>query len=340
MSEATNLVPGDTNRMEDIFVRDLRHGTLQRVEAPEGGRIHEPALSADGRYLAYSQYEVVDGGIHVIVRDLRTGRTERADVDLDAGHTGGETPSLSADGRTVAFLARDNDPSTWGPPAVYVRDSRARRTERVSDTATPGSGHEALQPSLSADGTKVAYRWRRNATPDKDWGDVYVYDRATGGTTQADATHDGSPADHASKNPLLSADGSTVVFESWATNMMPDDIPHGWTPFVRDLDTGKLTRIDPGLLPALEPLWAEGISTDGSKLLLRASPWTEKDASYIRDLRTGVDVLVSPGKDGKPARAVDARMDVRAQTVVFAGADSFVPGDTNGWQDIFVHTVR
>ncbi|MFI2031260.1 hypothetical protein [Streptomyces buecherae] len=54
-SEATNLVPDDTNRMEDIFVRHLRHGTIQRVEAPWGSRIHDPALSGDGHYLAQAQ---------------------------------------------------------------------------------------------------------------------------------------------------------------------------------------------------------------------------------------------------------------------------------------------
>ncbi|QKW48611.1 TolB family protein [Streptomyces buecherae] len=339
-SEATNLVPDDTNRAEDVFVRHLRHGTIQRVEAPWGCRLHDPTLSGDGRYLAYAQYDVADGETHVIVRDLRTGNTERADVGLDAGHTGGETPSLSADGRTVAFVARDADPSTWGPPAVYVRDLRARRTERVSDTATPGSHNKALQPSLSADGTKVAYQWHVQATPDQDWGDVYVHDRATGGTTQADATHDGSPADGASQNPLLSDDGSTVLFQSRATNMMPDDTPHGVTPFVRRLGTGEFTRIDPGPLPALEPLVPEDISTDGSKALLRASPYTEKDATYIRDLRTGVNVLVSPDKDGKPARALHARMDARAQTVVFAGYASFLPGGNDGRQHIFVRTVR
>ncbi|MGA4837368.1 TolB family protein [Streptomyces sp. G45] len=333
LSEATNLVPGDTNGKADIFVRDLRHGTVQRVETPPGNVIHEPALSADGRYLAYAQYGDED---NVFVRDLRTGHTERAGVELDAGHTGGESPSLSADGRTVAFLTRNEHPHS-GPSAVYVRDLRARRTERVSFADTPGSKFSAVGwPSLSGDGTKVAYQYERfDTSANYDWGDVYVYDRLTGAWTQVDTTHDGSPANRPAYNPALSFDGSAAVFDSAASNLLPGEDPEGPDPFVRDLRTGKLTRVD-GLPPGPS---TRGISADGSKLLLYASPVRNVYAAYIRDLRTGVTVMVSPNMDGKPAIARQAKMDARARRVIFAGDDSFVPGDTNRRQDILVRTV-
>ncbi|MFH8796147.1 hypothetical protein [Streptomyces sp. NPDC017941] len=341
-SDATNLVPGDTNGRADVFVRDLRKGGLQRVEDPLGP-IHSPALSAGGRHLAYTAQ---DGDTSaVVVQDLGTGRTERADVDLPIGYENGGSPAISADGRTVAFLVHDTDPATVGAQAVYLRDLRAGRTELVSFPVGPDEGHRGFRaPSLSGDGSKVAYQHVHGTPPRGDWSDLYVHDRATGGETQADTTHDGTPANGPATGPLLSFDGSTLAFDSPASDLVPGKDPNGsHNPFVRDLRTGEVTRID-AVLPGPEGvLSVDGVSADGSKLLLDTWPvHTTEDAEYLRDLRTGANVLVSPDKDGKPANAVDARMDARARTVVFGGHDSdgFVTDDTNGVQDVFVRTVR
>lgn len=336
-SRASNLVPGDTNGRADLFVRDLRTGTLQRV-ADSSGDIFFPALSANGRYVAYG----VNGGGEsaVYVRDLRTGLAERADVGLDPEHTGGQTPALSADGRTVAFAAYGAQAE--GTSAVYVRDLRAHLTERISPDV--GLGHSFRAPSLSGDGRKVAYQDLTGTPPRGDWSDLYVHDRRTGRTVRADTTHDGSPADKAATEPLLSADGSTLAFTSAASNLVAGPDPNGsFNPFIRDLRTGTVTRVD-AVLPRPEGvLSVDAVSADGTKLLLDVWPiLTTEDASYVRDLRTGVDVLVSPNQESKPANAMDARMDAAAQTVAFSGFDSeqFVPDDTNGVQDVFVRRVR
>ncbi|MBE8474362.1 TolB-like translocation protein [Streptomyces justiciae] len=336
VSHATNLVPGDPDDGADLFVRDLRTGTLQRVAAD--GDIYFPALSANGRYVAYATQNGAESTVYV--RDLRTGRTERADVGLDPGHTGGQTPALSADGRTVAFAAYGTDPEGVSR-AVYVRDLRAHRTERISPDAGPG--HSFRAPSLSADGRKVAYQDITGTPPRGDYSDLYVHDRRTGGTVQADTTHDGSSADKAATAPLLSADGFTLAFTSGASNLVPGADPNSsFNPFVRDLRTGTLTRVDATVPGPEGVLSADAISADGTKLLLDVwAVLTTEDAAHIRDLRTGTDVLVTPNQDGDPGHAVDARMDARARTVAFSGFDDerFVPGDTNGVQDVFVRKV-
>ncbi|QCX79344.1 translocation protein TolB [Streptomyces sp. YIM 121038] len=341
-SRASDLVRDDTNDRADLFVRDLRRGRTQRVVDPLG-EPSSPALSATGRYLAYTAQ---DGDTTaVVVRDLRTGATERADVDLPMPFESGYEPALSADGRTVAFTVDDSDFTTTGAQAVYVRDLRARRTERVS---FPVDGDEDFRgfraPTISADGRRVAYQAVRGTPPRGDWSDVYVHDRDTGGETQADTTPDGSPADGAATGPLLSADGTTLAFTSGASNLVPGPDPNdSVNPFVRDLRTGKVTRVD-AVLPGPEGvLSVDAVSAHGSKLLLDTWPvHTVDDAEYVRDLRTGANTLVSPDKDGRPANAVDARMDARARTVVFTGFDdeAFVPGDTNGVPDVFVRTPR
>ncbi|MEV0123684.1 hypothetical protein AB0I16_19500 [Streptomyces sp. NPDC050703] len=337
-SAATNLVRGDDNGRSDLFVRDLRGGGLKRVVEPRG-EIHAPVLSANGRYVAYGASDGPRSA--VIVRDLRTGRSERADVGLAPEHADGHAPALSADGRTVAFAVYGTGPGPEGAHAVYVRDLRTRHTERVSIPAGPDDGFRSFRaPSLSADGTKVAYQYVHGNPPRGDWSDLYVHDRDTGVTTQADTTHDGAPATGAATNPLLSADGSTLAFDSGARNLVPKPDPNdGGNPFVRDLRTGAVQRVDAKVPGPEGVVSVDGVSAHGTKLLLDAKPFlTTEDPEYVRDLRTGTEVLVSPDRDGGPGNALDARMDSRARTVVFAGFDeeNFVPGDTNGVTDVFV----
>ena len=59
-SDATNLVPGDTNGSDDVFVRDRQTGTTRRVSVGPGGvqgngASFDPAISADGRFVAFAR---------------------------------------------------------------------------------------------------------------------------------------------------------------------------------------------------------------------------------------------------------------------------------------------
>lgn len=117
-SDASNLVPGDTNGATDAFVRDLRTGRTERVSLGPNGATNENgagifgvALSANGRFVAFGSDASdlfpgdTDINIDVFVRDRRRGTTER----VSAGPGGAQanedssSPTLSADGRLVAF---------------------------------------------------------------------------------------------------------------------------------------------------------------------------------------------------------------------------------------------
>ena len=87
-SFASNLVPGDTNHSEDVFVRDLRSGTTRRVSVASNNAqgyqdSYEPSISADGRYVTFTSFasHLVPGDTNytddVFVRDLRSGTTRR-----------------------------------------------------------------------------------------------------------------------------------------------------------------------------------------------------------------------------------------------------------------------
>ncbi|MFJ4204569.1 TolB family protein [Streptomyces sviceus] len=113
VSGADNLVAGDTNGLEDAFVRDLKTGITRLASAGEDGNpwhghVLDLSLSANGRYLAFTSnatYDTADN--HIWIKDLRTGTLQRVDdaVDPDAGYVSAGAPALSADGRYVAFVA-------------------------------------------------------------------------------------------------------------------------------------------------------------------------------------------------------------------------------------------
>ena len=139
-SSASNLVPGDTNQAGDVFVRDLQSGTTQRVSvAADGtqgnGGGDDPAISADGRYVAFDSYasNLVPGDTNdrydVFVRDLQSRTTQRVSVATDGTQANGDSgsPAISSDGRYVAFSSDASNlvpGDTNGEPDVFVRDLR------------------------------------------------------------------------------------------------------------------------------------------------------------------------------------------------------------------------
>jgi Tol biopolymer transport system component len=177
-SEAGNLVADDhTIYWSDVFVQDLVTGTTVRASVdtqggdPNGESVF-PSLSADGRYVAFrsdaSDLVVGDGCCHdIFVRDLVAGTTVRASVDTDGGDQDGYSPSppsLSADGRYVAFSSDAGDLVLGDGNSdfdIFVRDLVAGTTVRVSvDTAGADPDGGSFYPHISPDGRYVAfYSW-------------------------------------------------------------------------------------------------------------------------------------------------------------------------------------
>jgi Tol biopolymer transport system component len=115
-SEATNLVPGDTNGAADIFVKDRETGALERVSlgasgAEANGPSYNPSLSADGTHVAFwsEASNLVSGDTNgvpdVFIKDRQRGSLERLSLSANAtqGNGASYNPTLSADGRLIAF---------------------------------------------------------------------------------------------------------------------------------------------------------------------------------------------------------------------------------------------
>ncbi|NGO06753.1 hypothetical protein G5C60_03505 [Streptomyces sp. HC44] len=346
MSSATNLVPG-TDVNNSVFYRTAPGAPLQRVVVP-GETTSAPQLSESGRHLTFNSYSATTGKSSVHVMDLRTRRIERLAPAMDEGYqVSYGTAPISTSGRYVAFVARPTvDENGAFACRVMLLDRRTQQVQRVSRPSDGSKNfHQCQQISMSADGRKVAYLEGYSGPSDNDQGDILVYDRVTGQTVQADATHDGAPADKSAIAPVLSADGSKVGFNSVATNLVPGADPNGntgtaWNAFVRDLRTGTLQRYD-GHSPTDLTLVSD-LSVNGSKLLLNTADAERRTLGLIlRDVRNGHEELLSPGQDGKPVTVGRAALSADESTAVF---DSYYPGlvpdDSNLIGDVFVRTLR
>jgi Tol biopolymer transport system component len=311
VSAASNLVPGDTNGKFDVFVHDRVTGQTTRVSVASDGTEGNddswwPSISADGRYVAFSSLasNLVPGDTNgtwdVFVHDRLTGQTTRVSVASDGtqGNNGSGDPSISADGRYVAFssLASNLVPGdTNGTWDVFVHDRLTGQTTRVSvaSDGTEGNGVSRRPPSISADGRYVAfYSEASNLVPGdtNELVDVFVHDRLTGQTTRVSVASDGTQGNSYSQWPSISADGRYVAFMSWASNLVPGDTNEVQDIFVHDRMTGQTTRVS--------------VASDGTE---------------------------GNGDSWLPSISADGRY------VAFASeASNLVSGDTNGKRDIFV----
>ncbi|MEG4284712.1 calcium-binding protein [Microcoleus sp. A006_D1] len=266
-SDASNLVPGDTNGSSDFFVRDLLTNTTTRVSVDSAGNQGNgdfssfslvPSISADGRFVAFKSnaFNLVPGDTNntedIFVRDLSTNTTTRVSVD-SAGNQGidnSSAPSISANGRFVAFSSDASNlvpGDTNGSRDIFVRDLSTNTTTRVSvDSAGNQGKNLSRAPSISANGRFVAFLSNSSNLVPGDTNnkeDIFVRDLSTNTTTRVSVDSAGNQAIGNSYNPSISADGRFVAFPSETSNLVPGDTRNLSDIFVRDLSTNTTTRL-------------------------------------------------------------------------------------------------
>jgi hypothetical protein len=170
-SLASNLVAGDTNQCEDVFVHDMFTGATERASVSSiiGAEAScvlgsgHPAISADGRFVAFDSdarnFSAVSEGVYV--RDRATGVTTLESIGPDGRPLSSAlADSISGDGRFVLFRAVGTAPGI----ALYLRDRAA------GQTLGPVAG--VVASHLSGDGRFVSYA--------NDVRQAFVVDLATG----------------------------------------------------------------------------------------------------------------------------------------------------------------
>lgn len=259
LSPATNLVPGNANTLPDIFVHDRdadadgifdEPGGIAMVRVVDDGdaSISEPVLSANGRFVAYSQ-DFCTGDLFcttaVGVRDtcfgagagcLPSDAAAFIAMTFDVPQT--HAPALSANGRFVAFQTTTDflPQDTNNRADIFVHDRSTGVTIRVSEAVDGTQADGGGAPALSPDGRFVAFAsGATNLVPGDTNGvaDIFVLDRGCGFDmpgcspnkvlARVSLAGDGSQANGHSLAPSLSADGSFVAFASVATNLVVGD---------------------------------------------------------------------------------------------------------------------
>jgi Tol biopolymer transport system component len=316
VSYADNLVPGDTNGVADVFVRDLKSGTTERVSVSSlgvqaDGPSVDPFISADGRYVQYTSHATnlvpgdTNGATDGFVYDRVTKTTTRVTLGNGGveGNADSDLPTLSADGRYVAFVS-----------------------DASNLVAGDTNGHR----------------------------DIFVRDLELGVTTRISIAPDGSESDGDSDAPVMAANGRYVVFVSQATNLVAGDTNGTQDLFRRDLLLGVTERVSVSSSGAESHGWSESdawaiVSPDGRFIAfdndgddLTPGDSNGSDDVYLRDMTLGTTTLVSVPDGGGSgdnwsftgAPSSDGRF------VTFTSyATNMVQNDSNGVIDVFVRDL-
>jgi Tol biopolymer transport system component len=264
-------------------------------------------------------------------------------------------PSISADGRYVAFGSRSNNlvpGDTNSLPDVFVHDRQSGVTERISIATGGQEGNgDSAQTAISADGRYVAFTSTASNLVSGDTNgvyDVFVHDRQIGVTERISVATDGSQANDRSETPSISADGRYIVFESRASNLVPANTLGMNEIFVRDRlrGTTDLISIAANGSPANGYCAWPSVSSDGryttywshANNLVPGDLNMDSDV-FVRDIRSGTTELVSLATSGVQGNNSSAFPSISAngRYVAFGStANTLVPGDVNVAPDVFV----
>ncbi len=366
-SEATNLLPGDTNGKKDIFVVDRTLNSIVRVSLSSGGveangACDEPSISSDGRYVAFSSSAttLVGGDVNsqrdVFLRDLHSNQTTLVSVSTGGVQANEDiyNPQISADGNYIVYessastlVADDTNSNT----DVFLYDRQLAQTTRVSLAYNGAQGSDSSSyPFISDDGRYVAFQsWNSFVVGDSNNAvDVFVVDRQAGQISLASVTNEEGQSNGGSGYPSLTADGRYVVFSSSATNLVSGDTNANSDIFVRDCQAGTTQRV------SVSSAGAQANDYSGSARIASAgryvvfdSPATNlvsgdgnaKDDIFLRDLQSGTTSrlsITSAGEEannnsGYPAISADG-----AQVAFQSTANNLVVGDTAIPDGVFI----
>jgi len=325
---------------------------------------NDVSISDDGRYVAFVSRATdlvpgdTNGFFDVFVRDRQTGATVRASLSSSGAQASGhsEAPSISGDGRYVAFASFANNlvPGDVNfVRDVFVRDLLLGTTEIVSVSSSGvQADHDGRMPDISGDGRYVAFSSAASTLVPNDLGhgDVFVRDRLLGTTVRASEPTGGGQADHASDMPSISADGRFVAFDSQASNLVAGDTNLHHDVFVKDLATSVLfhaSLTSAGTLPASDSR-EPSVSDDGryvsfwSRSPLVPADTNVKIDAYRRDLLLGVTELVSATETGGVGNNDTWQTAISAdgRYVAMRSWSNLLPEDTNGRIDIYVRDME
>ena len=320
-SNASNLVPGDSNNVADIFVHDRDTNTTRRVSVDSAGNesngiSYFTDISADGQYVVFhsgaSNLVSADtnNASDVFLHNRDSGTTNRISINTAGieGNSHSDTPSISADGNHIAFI------------------SRSTNLDPLDPTFNALTGH-----------------------------DIYLHNRVTGQTTLVSVNTAGAKGNNRSYWPSISGDGRYITFYSSSTNLVTNDTNGLRDIFLRDIQTGLTSRISISTL-GIESMGGDSyepaISANGRYIAFRskATNLVSNDTNNTDDVfihnqelnqttRVSIDSLGAEAiVSGFGPGSFEAAISDNGVFIAFSSiATNLVSNDTNNFRDVFVH---
>lgn len=348
-SRANNLVAGDNNGVQDVFLKDMQTGALETISlAPSGvrgnGDSFEAAMSSDARFISFTSMatnltgSTVARQRHVYLRDRQTSTTRL----LSKSSTGSLanqpvfSPALSDDGRYIVFYSKASNltSGTSGSKVqVFLHDVENSTTVLLSRNAAGSEGTDfSYSPSISADGRFVAFTsFASNLVSGDSNGvsDVLLLDRQNNETTIISQSESGQLGNGAVIGvPALSRSGNSVAFSTYADNLIESDTNNVADIFVHDRVTNAIPVANAGIDQQLQ---CSGVQTPVS-LDGRASTDADGDAlNYAWSLPGGqqngavITVPLAVGAHTATLNVDDQRGGVSSDSVSIAISDTTAP---------------
>jgi len=357
VSDATNLVPDDTNNVEDVFVKDRQTGATTRVSVASltGAQANNgsgaAAISSDGRYVAFESWatnlvSVDTNGLNdIFVRNLQSGVTTLVSVDSNGVQANdmSEQISISGDGRFIVFSSLATNlisGDTNNTQDVFVHDLQTGATTLVSANSVGVQGNGfSFSPKISGNGRYVVFSSGATNLADADTNgktDIFVRDLQTGQTTMASVNSSGVQANHGAEDPSISGDGRYVTFSSYSSNLISEEMYGLEDLYLRDRQTGTTTLVSVYSQGYAMVGWSNSsvISADGRYIAFMFDDKGDGVAMSVIRIhdRISGQTVGAGGRDPRfPALSGDGRF-----LAYSSGDNTMVPGDTNGQNDVFV----
>lgn len=262
-TEASNLVPNDTNNRTDVILRTLGDPPTNELMSvgldgnSGNGSSSFASVSADCSKVAFrsTASNLVEGDTNLVsdifVHDRGSGVVSRVSVAMGGVEANGPstTPSISGDGRCVAFASLASnlwEGDTNGVYDIYVAcDGEVTCRASVSSDGQ-GANDISFHPALNEDGTIVAFKSEATNLVPGDFNrqpDVFVHDCSTGTTERVSVGNGGQEGNDIAIPPSITRDGTRVAFGSFASNLASVATNGRSQIYVRDLETGQTILI-------------------------------------------------------------------------------------------------
>lgn len=368
--------PGDANALADVFLRDVKKGTTQRVSAAPGdvdanGASGSPAVSRSGRFVVFvsDATNLIDGATTPAGQVYRFDRVkdvvELVSRSVDGAPANGACafPTVSDNGRFIAYQSVASNltgaPDGNGVEDVFVTDVKTSVTTRVSRAATGGDANgSSIHPFLSGNGRVVVFSSDATDLVEGDVGpdafSVFAHTLKTGVTELVSARLDGTRNALGAFAPSTSRNGRRVAFFSDDPQLVDGDTNGVHDVFVRDRKKGTTLRAS--IAPTPDPNLADLSALDAGRRALSASgrfvvyssaspdvaPGDPNGGAdvFVFDTKKGVSQVISvtpSGALGAQGGSVLGTPSSRGRTVAFlSSATELVGDDTNGVDDAFV----